>query len=235
MNSREHQGKSSQQSSGKNVQANSVVRWLASIPTVFDTLRWILEGGYRGHETVFQQELNSFATPNSLAEVLDLGCGTGLHAPRFPGRQYHGIDLSASYIEAARKKHPQHSFACADARTLPFAEGRFQNVLISGVLHHLNDEDALSVLKDAARVLSSGGVIVIWEDIPTVSRWNLIGSMIHRLDQGQWIRTPAAYRQLIETSFVIETERSFRSGFMDYAVFRASPRARTNHRDSENL
>ena len=117
---------------------------------------------------------------------------------------------------------------------LPFADGCFQTVLISGVLHHLNDHDALSVLQEASRVLSSDGAVVIWEDIPTVGLWNPIGALIHCLDQGQWIRRPASYRHLIERSFVIESERCFRSGFMDYAVFRASP-TRTSHRDSENL
>lgn len=213
----------------------AVVSWLASIPLVFDSLRWILEGGYRGHTSVFQQELSGVASASPGMRVLDVGCGTGLHAPRFRCEQYHGIDLCHAYIRAACRKHPLYSFDCADARSLPFSNGQFRTVLISGVLHHLNDEDAMAVLRESARVLSTDGFAIIWEDIPTVSRWNPVGTLIHRLDQGQWIRTPAAYRQLIESSFMIETVRCFRSGFMDYAVFRASPGTKTNQRDSENL
>lgn len=235
MNSTEHRDPTSTRPPRHETKTSRVVRWLASIPTVFDGLRWILEGGYHGHETVFQQELNPVATASSSAGILDLGCGTGLHAARFCSEQYHGIDLSDAYIKAARRKHPTYSFECADARKLPFADGHFHTVLISGVLHHLNDNDALSVLKEAARVLSPDGRVVIWEDIPTVGPWNFVGALIHRLDQGQWIRTPASYRQLIDQSFAIHNERCFRSGFMDYAVFRASPRTKVTQRDSENL
>lgn len=200
------------------------VRWLASIPSVFDGLRWILEGGYRGHESVFRIELSNAVVSETSQRVLDIGCGTGLHAPRFKADCYRGVDLSDRYVQAARRKYPAHQFDVGDARKLVFGDDSFQTILISGLLHHLNDEDALAVLREASRVLKPGGSIVIWEDIPTTSLWNPVGSVIHRLDQGDWIRTPDQYRQLIEPSFCIESERTFRSGFMDYVVFLTRPR-----------
>jgi len=198
------------------------VGWLASIPMIFDALRWILEGGYHGHRTVFDNELRQSATAG--IQVLDLGCGTGIHASRFRPDDYLGVDLSSSYIDAARRKFRQYRFEVADARRLSFASGAFQTVLISGVLHHLNDNDASAVLSEAARVTARGGSAVIWEDVPCLTSWNPVGSLIHRLDQGEWIRTPSQYRALVERWFHVESERSFRSGFMDYVVFRAVPK-----------
>ncbi|MFO0980001.1 MAG: class I SAM-dependent methyltransferase [Planctomycetaceae bacterium] len=200
---------------------NSFVGWLASMPTVFDGLRWILEGGYRGHKSVLKGELRDTLSASTQNRVLDLGCGTGIHAPHFSPGRYQGVDVSASYIQAARRKFAGYQFDLADARTLKFEDGSFQTVLISGVLHHLNDEDATAVLSEAARMLSNGGVAVIWEDIPCRSAWNIVGSLIHRLDQGKWIRTPSRYRELLAPWFHLESERSFRSGVMDYVVFRA--------------
>lgn len=208
------------------------VRWLASVPSVFDGLRWILEGGYRGHESVFRNELSNAVVSDTSQRVLDIGCGTGLHAPRFTSDCYHGVDLSDCYIRAARSKFPTHQFDVGDARQLTFSDDSFQTVLISGLLHHLNDDDVFAVLSEAVRVLALSGSIVIWEDIPTTSLWNPVGAVIHRLDQGEWIRTPDQYRQLIEHSFCIESERTFRSGFMDYVVFHAHPKSLWVHTDS---
>lgn len=201
-----------------------LVRWLASMPRVFDGIRWILEGGYHGHDSVFRIEIQNTFAAELRQRVLDVGCGTGLHAPRFNSDCYHGVDLSDRYIHEARRKHPTHRFDVCDARQLSFCDDFFHTVLISGLLHHLNDDDVLATLSEAQRVLAPSGSIVIWEDIPTASSWNPVGAMIHRLDQGDWIRTPDQYRQLIEHSFGIESERKFRSGFMDYVVFHAKPK-----------
>jgi hypothetical protein len=92
------------------------------------------------------------------------------------------------------------------------------------MLHHLSDDDVAAVLKEAVRMLSPSGRLVIWEDVPTRSRGNLIGRTIHSLDLGDRIRPPAGYRALIEPWFVIETETPMHSGCMDYVVFRCVPR-----------
>ena len=54
------------------------------------------------------------------------------------------------------------------------------------------------------------------EDIPTVSRFNLIGHLIHWAENGHFIRPQAAYRHLLAPFFRIEKEKVFRSGICDY-------------------
>ncbi len=52
------------------------------------------------------------------ASVLDEGCGTGALygylAEHFPTARYHGIDVNADAIAAAREKYPEGSFEVAD-------------------------------------------------------------------------------------------------------------------------
>jgi SAM-dependent methyltransferase len=191
------------------------IRWLASQPRIFDALRWLLEGGYWGHYDVIRRHLVGNG------RVLDLGCGTGQYAHCFDSRQYVGVDIDPAYISAAREKHPQHRFEVHDGRSLPFADGEFDACMISGVLHHLDDAAADCVLGQAQRVIRSGGRIVIWEDIPA-PWWNVVGQIIHRLDLGAYIRSPAEYRRLIERHFGVDDSKPFRSGAMDYQVFVAT-------------
>ena len=47
--------------------------------------------------------------------------------------------------------------------------------------------------------------------------------MIHRLDLGSHIRTPAGYRCLLERHLAIQDSADMRSGAMDYQVFVATP------------
>ena len=192
---------------------------MAARPKIFDALRWILEAGYRGHHRTIERELLTTSGP-----VLDLGCGTGVFAPCFAVDDYLGVDLSPTYIEAAARKHPAHRFAVMDARQLPLPDHSFDRAFISGMLHHLSDEDCATVLSEIERVAHPSGRVVIWEDVPTRSAWNLPGRLIHRLDLGDRIRDPAGYRQMIAQRFDIESEWPLRSGCMDYVVFRCRAR-----------
>lgn len=192
---------------------------LAAWPMAFDVIRWILEGGYHGHKSVINRELSPIR-----GLLLDIGCGTGFYARFFDAASYFGVDISPAYIAAAIQKHPLHQFLVSSGFALPVADHSFGNAMISGVLHHMSNDDATSVLSEAARVLSPDGQLVVWEDIPSTARWNIVGHVIHRFDLGRHIRRPAEYRSLIEQKFVVRSERLMRSGFMDYVVFACTPK-----------
>jgi SAM-dependent methyltransferase len=196
---------------------SALVRRLAGVPRLFDALRWILEGGYRGHHGVIGAHLEN------VGRTLDLGCGTGIYAGFFPSDTYVGADLNPDYISAAQSKFPDHRFVVQDATRTSFRDDEFDACMISGVLHHLDDDLAVQMVNEAARVVRPGGVIVVWEDIPS-PWWNLVGHVIHRLDLGSHIRASEGYRALLEPCLEIQQSAPMRSGAMDYQVFVGSPR-----------
>ncbi len=168
------------------------VHALAVEPRTFDLLRWILEAGYRGEKDVLRREGIAEA-----ASVLDLGCGTGTMAGSFRPESYVGVDVNARYIERARATKSRYRFEVADGRSLPFADGSFDAVSITGVIHHLDDASARGLLQEGRRVLVPGsGVLVMSEPVPTRRRWNLIGRLIVRLDEGDFIRPPEQYIEM---------------------------------------
>ena len=69
-------------------------------------------------------------------------------------------DLSSKILDlAARNAPPDVEFAVADARHLPFADGSFDVASCSLVLHHLEPDDAVLMLREIRRVARRGLII----------------------------------------------------------------------------
>lgn len=110
-----------------------------------------------------------------------------------------------------------------DATRLAFESKSFDAIITSGLIHHLDDDFAKRALAEIRRVLKPSGIFLLWEDVPTRDPYNVIGRMVQAFDLGHFIRTSEAYAALLEGHFVTDATEFFRSGFMDYAVFRCRP------------
>jgi ubiquinone/menaquinone biosynthesis C-methylase UbiE len=107
--------------------------------------------------------------PPPPAVVLDVGGGPGAYALPLAAEGYevHLLDPMALHVEqataasAAQPAAPLASVRQGDARDLPFADARADAVLMLGPLYHLIDAtDRTRALREAARVLRSGGVLL---------------------------------------------------------------------------
>lgn len=121
--------------------------------------------------------LGCFARAGPLASLtaLDAGCGTGAYAAAVCAHvgRIDAIDLSAGMLSAARAKLAREIEAGRAALhqgaidALPFAEGRFDAVMINQVLHHLADSAEAGwpahrrVFAECARVLRPGGALIV--------------------------------------------------------------------------
>jgi ubiquinone/menaquinone biosynthesis C-methylase UbiE len=89
--------------------------------------------------------------------ILDIGCGIGSLEERFTDYDIVGIDISEAMVRTARQRAPA-PFLVGDARTLPVRTGAVDAVVFVATLEFISEIDA--VLKEATRVLRSGGRIV---------------------------------------------------------------------------
>ena len=103
--------------------------------------------------------------------VLDVGCGTGNYAAVLTNAtncRISGVDPSMRMLDRARDGAPWESLVQSNAENLPFADGSFDVVMTTDVIHHIGDRDAY--FGEAARVLRPGGHIITvtdsHEDIP---------------------------------------------------------------------
>lgn len=139
--------------------------------------------------------------------ILDVGCGTAEILPYLPSVTYVGIDHSEIYIEAARRKHGEAgTFLVHTAGDLSpklvgaDGENRFDRVLLLGVLHHLDDEEALRLLKVARSLLAPGGCLASFDPSYT-DRQGRLTRWILGMDRGENVRYDAEYQALAGQAF----------------------------------
>jgi SAM-dependent methyltransferase len=188
-----------------------IVERISDHPVLFIFCRSLLENDFKAIRTVIRRDLR---VGHGL-RTLDLGCGPGAFADLFNGDDYVGADLNARYIDHARRHRPG-TFLVSDARRVDLPDARFDQVLIFGLLHHLPDDDVRAVLSEARRLLVPGGRILAIEDIPAISRLNLVGHLIHSIENGEHIRPAEEYRRLYAEKAAIEREEVLQSGICDY-------------------
>jgi ubiquinone/menaquinone biosynthesis C-methylase UbiE len=96
--------------------------------------------------------------------VLEIGCGTGNVTTRVkraaPGANVVGSDPDPLALARAQRKARGMTgirFERAYAQELPFADGEFDRVLSSMMLHHLDDDVKAGAVAEVHRVLRPGG------------------------------------------------------------------------------
>lgn len=81
------------------------------------------------------------------SSILDVGCGTGrglsVVARLSPGVRMHGIEPSEQMLAIARNKVPTADLRVGVGETLPFEDGSIDVVSAAGIMHHVDDPDAV--------------------------------------------------------------------------------------------
>lgn len=146
--------------------------------------------------------VDEFVRPTEGAAILDVGCGPGDLLDYLPPVHYWGFDISQSYIDyAARKFGGKGRFICKrmtenDLATLP----RFDVVVGSGLLHHMDDAAALEYLRLAYGALKIGGRLVTIDPCFAPGQ-NPIARLLIACDRGQNVRSKVAYEALASQVF----------------------------------
>lgn len=135
--------------------------------------------------------------------IVDIGCGPADIVSELPdGVEYVGIDMSPEYIEAARARFGHRaSFYCQSISSeIGVRLAPFDIAMANGVLHHLDDAQALDLLKLARASLTAGGRLVTLDGCylpsqPAIARWLL------KMDRGKHVRALEAYVELARREF----------------------------------
>lgn len=134
--------------------------------------------------------------------VLDVGCGPAYYFDRLPEVDYVGFDTSEAYIAYARQRYGKRGdFHCETLTAEHLGQlGKFDAVLLFGLLHHLDDAQCANLLDLSARALKPGGRVVscdtaLHEGQRRVSRW------MSENDRGEYVRRPESYDRMAQASF----------------------------------
>lgn len=173
------------------------IRSVLSHPIVYDTLQNFL--GAKKFRAFFSE---SMIRSRYSDRILDLGCGTAEILDFMPEVEYIGYDISSQYIEAAKRRFgPRGNFEARIATEDEVSRGvPFDIVLALGVLHHLDDETAVTLMRTAHAALKPGGRLVTLDPVFEGGQSPLARFLISK-DRGQNVRDQAGYENLARHSF----------------------------------
>jgi ubiquinone/menaquinone biosynthesis C-methylase UbiE len=166
---------------------------LVTLPSVYKGLMTAL--GAERAKARLAQELYR-AAPG--AKVLDVGCGPASIFPYLPKVDYIGMDLNPKHIEYAIARYGNEGrFLVGDAsRQLQGEEETFDLVIVSALLHHLDDDRARDMLAGLCRLTKPGGRIVTFDNV-WLDKQNPVAWSLNKLDSGLNVRFEAGYRDLV--------------------------------------
>lgn len=101
------------------------------------------------------------------ANILDLGCGTGLELDwyfrRNPTARVSGIDLAQGMLTAFKAKYPDKdlNLICGSYFDVSFGEGVFDAAVSVESLHHFTMEEKLPLYTKLCKSLRAGGLFIL--------------------------------------------------------------------------
>ena len=128
-------------------------------------------------------------------KVLEIGCSVGNVSAAFTkynNLNFVGIDTDEIAISNARKRFrnlKNFIFNSYDLREMSKTNQTFDYILFAGILHHVNDGDAMELLRNAVPLLDPEGIIIISEPLPAHESDSWLIRLYHNLfEQGSWVR-----------------------------------------------
>jgi SAM-dependent methyltransferase len=134
-----------------------------------------------------------------------------------------GVDVSAGILEAAVREtsRPTVSFVQGDATRLPLGSQAFDNVVLLGGIHHVNDRARL--FGEIFRILKPGGRVFWREPVSDFFLWRALRAVVYRMSPALDRETEHPLRlretlpQLAEAGFRLVSWETY--GFLGFCVF----------------
>jgi len=179
-------------------------------PLIYDRLRpWFLGG-------ITVRTAYDMLQPVKDEIILDVGCGMGAALDYLSGfSEFHGFDTDQVALDAFKSKHGDKSNVTLYNQYVTQADVERINphkVLMMGLLHHLDDDTVLGLLK----ALSASANLVRMVSIDVYygpGMKHLTANLLASFDRGQYVRPPEKYAALVERAGLkVEKSVYLRSG-----------------------
>lgn len=118
--------------------------------------------------------------------ILEIGCGTGEYtikiAKKFTKSKIVALDISPKILKVAKNKCKDSkniSFICKSVYETKLKEKSFDIIVGYYILHHI---DISKFVKEASRVLKSGGLVYLYEP-------NILNPIVYIIKSNKWLKT----------------------------------------------
>jgi SAM-dependent methyltransferase len=176
---------------------SGLLRWL-KVPFLYNAFQ-----GAVGRTALRRRLIEKHVRAKAGDKVIDIGCGPARFLQSLPDVEYIGFDINPDYIAFARRTYgSKGTFVIGDTRSVR-GDSRFRDadiVMAIGVLHHLDDEEAVDCIRFAYDALKGGGRLIC-HDACWIPNQGAFSKCIMSHDRGRNIRTEQQYRQLAAKVF----------------------------------
>jgi len=154
--------------------------------------------------------LRSLLEPEG-TRLLDLGGGTGVTTVTFGAgaREVVVLEPNERKIASGRAARAPVTFVPGVAEAIPYPDGRFDRVVSLLSFHHFARGD--DVLREASRVLTPGGRLVVYDLDPSSLSARWLGLFLgHHRDR--FVTSSDLVRRALAAGFRVARAEAFRSG-----------------------
>jgi SAM-dependent methyltransferase len=180
-------------------QITTGVRSVLSNPSIYNLLQNLL-----GAKSARSEFIVSYCQVFKNQSLLDIGCGTAELLYYLPDDiVYSGYDISKKYIDFARENHNKKNatFYAELVTENTFADSdKFDRVVASGLLHHISDEEVISLFKIVKKILGKNGQFISIDPCYVAEQKFISKALINR-DRGNNVRSLNEYSELAKTVF----------------------------------
>jgi SAM-dependent methyltransferase len=171
---------------------------ILDFPRIFSAFTRIVSGD------VLAVLVHRYIRPEEGDKILDIGCGPADILSHLPQVEYVGLDMNSAYIDFARKRFGNKGRFIAQRVSQglisDISPSGFDTVLAKGVLHHLNDNEAVQLFELAGFALKPAGRLITFDGC-YVKGQSWLTRLILSRDRGPYVRTREAYFNLASTLF----------------------------------
>ncbi|NWF66371.1 MAG: class I SAM-dependent methyltransferase [Campylobacterales bacterium] len=173
-------------------------------PVIFDTFQKLI--GRTKSDMIFT---NDYVKPFDGMRVLDIGCGTSAILKFLSEYDiiYDGYDANLSYINSSKerwKNRDKFNFhnQIVDEELLKKVGSKdsYDVVLAIGLMHHLSDEDILTLVDTAYCALKEGGSFITFDPC-NLDDMNILETIVYKYDRGRNVKKVNEYIDLLSSKF----------------------------------
>lgn len=125
----------------------------------------LLYGAFKDYRAETVRLLDIFGSGSvPVARVLDVACGTGMHAKSLAeaGLQVDGLDLEPEFVRIAQDRNPEGRFRVGDMTSFEVDEPYDVVLCLFGSIGHVVEEDRLrAAVRCMAAAVRPGGLLVL--------------------------------------------------------------------------
>ncbi|MBT7350854.1 MAG: class I SAM-dependent methyltransferase [Phycisphaerae bacterium] len=173
------------------------LRGLLSVAGIYSSFQSFVGGN------VHQRFVTEFLQPRPGDRLLDMGCGPADILAFIPDDvAYVGFDFSQDYIVSARRHFGgRGEFHCQRVSASNVDQfGAFDLVIALGMVHHLDDDEAVQLFDLAAAALGPGGRLVTFDGCYVDHQTRFARCMLDA-DRGKFVRWQSQYESLARQAF----------------------------------